>query len=174
LDGAGFAMAVAAPPANRTIGAFVAEPAVQPQSRSEASPIEQARPTAEPVEAQVADTGAESQNTDNPPVRLRDFRFFSASESMRERELETRLDRLEQELKAANTRHRFSDSFSVRLDAQLDRARLERDLDVIQSEIGRLRLEQAFSSTAGAGAVAVPAETQSSAPDSASSLNLLA
>ena len=155
-------------------GTFAAGSAVALQGRLGVETIEQAPPSAEPAEVIAADAGAESLETDNTPVRLRDFRFFTAIETMRERELETRLDRLERELRTTNSRLRSSDSFSVRLDAQLDRARLEGDLDIIQSEIGRLRMERAFSSSSGAGAVAVPVETQPSNPDSAASLNLLA
>lgn len=82
--------------------------------------------------------------------RLRDFRFFAAAESLRERDLETRLDRLERELESTDARLRFNDSLAVRIDAQLDRARLETDLDMIESQISRLRLERVFArSSAG-------------------------
>ena len=137
-----------------------------------------------PAPANVeAEPGGEA--TDAPAARLRDFRFLTPVESARERDLETRLTRLEQSLESTDNRIRFTDSFSMRIDARLDRARLERDLDMIKSEIGRLRLERVFDGAAGPTVIqrarsgeqtAQPAgEVPSgSQPSASSGLNLLA
>lgn len=97
----------------------------------------------------VVEANAEAnraQGLDGAPApRFPDFRFFVAAGSARERNLETRLDLLEQRLETTGNRLRFADSLSMRIDAQLDRARLERDLEMVSREIRRLRLEQVFA-----------------------------
>ncbi len=97
----------------------------------------------------VVEANAEAnraQGLDGAPApRFPDFRFFVTAGSAQERNLETRLDLLEQRLEVAGNRLRFSDSLSMRIDAQLDRARLERELETVSREIRRLRLEQVFA-----------------------------
>ena len=145
--------------------------------------VEPAQPR--PADAQPAQN--EQQESNRAPVaRLRDFRFLSAAESIHERDLEVRLDRLELELESASRRLQFSDSFAIRSDAQLDRARLRSDLEVVQSEIGRLRLQRVFggpvaqlgaTGSAPPIAQAAPAEAQPPtlpASEPTQSLNLLA
>jgi hypothetical protein len=113
---------------------------------------------------------------------LRDFRFFSAAESVRERDLEVRLNRLVAELESANRRLQTGDSFSLHADAQLDGARLRTDLEMVQSQIARLRLQRVFGgppALMGATDVIIPAEQAppvdvQPAPEGAQSLNLLA
>jgi hypothetical protein len=93
---------------------------------------------------------------------------------MRERELAVRLNRLESELESANRRLQTGDSFSLHADAQLDSARLRSDLEMVQSQMARLRLQQVFGGPAarmGSTDVAIPAQP---APEEAESLNLLA
>lgn len=97
----------------------------------------------------VVEANAEAnraQDLDGAPApRFPDFRFFVTAGSAQERNLETRLDLLEQRLEATGNRLRFADSLSIRIDAQLDRARLERELETVSREIRRLRLEQVFA-----------------------------
>jgi len=146
----------------------------------------------EPRVAEVAPPTVEPalddrQDTDlAPAARLKDFRFMTAAESMRERDLEVRLNRLELELESAGRRIQFSDSFSIRNDAQLDRARLRSDLEVVQRAIGRLRLQRVFGgavdqlgATGGAPPVQQPAPAEAQPPtlhasEPTQSLNLLA
>jgi hypothetical protein len=139
---------------------------------------------AEPSVPRTFDAQAERAEEEAAPARrLRDFRFLTAAESARERDLEVRLDRLERELETAANRLRSNDSLLVRIDAQLDRARLERDLENIQREIGRLRLGRVFGgasagTSAAEGAPApseiVPAEAQAPASERQPGLDLLA
>jgi hypothetical protein len=97
----------------------------------------------------VIEANAEANRPDGldggPAPRFPDFRFFVAAGSTQERALEVRLDLLEQRLEAVNNRLRFADSLTLRIDAQLDRARLERDLEMVSSEIQRMRLERVFA-----------------------------
>ena len=165
-------------------GLAVGTATLQP-NRFSLNAAQEGRPTTEPVEPRAAEAEVERPAEENatPARRLRDFRFLTAAESVRERDLEVRLDRLERELETAASRLRSTDAFSVRIDAQLDRARLERDLEKVQSEIGRLRLNRVFGGAiAGVGATKsapapreiVPVEAQAAASDRAPSLNLLA
>lgn len=145
--------------------------------------VEPAQPR--PADAQPAQDGQQEPNR-APVARLRDFRFLTAAESIRERDLEVRLNHLELELESTSRRLQFSDSFAIRSDAQLDRARLRSDLEVVQSEIGRLRLQRVFGGpVAHLGATgsappipqAAPAEAQPPtlpASEPTQSLNLLA
>ena len=131
-----------------------------------------------PVDSEANDA---SQQNFAPAARLRNFRFFSAAESMRERDLEVRLNRLESELESAGRRLQSSDVFSIRNDAELDRARLRSDLEMVQSQITRLRLKQVFGGPAAQmGGTQVTAPIQQAAPAEAkpaseeAHLNLLA
>ncbi len=123
------------------------------------------------------------------PLRIRNFRFLAAAQSARERELESRHDQLERRLESVTSRLALADSLMVQIDARLKRARLERDLDMITSQMRRLRLESAFqtspaanqvtdtSGTEFSGAVRVspPISAQNPNPsDSATIFNLLA
>jgi hypothetical protein len=172
-------------PAGRTAAGFAVATAVPQQNRLNLNPAGEGAPTAELMAPQAAEAAVERPEEENaaPARRLRDFRFLTAAESARERDLEMRLDRLERELETAANRLRSGGSFLVRIDAQLDRARLERDLEQIQTEIGRLRLSRVFGGAiAGVGAPeSAPAtreiasiEAQAGAPDRAPGLNLLA
>ena len=173
-----------APGVRTGAGLAVATATLQP-NRFSLNAAEERGPTTEPVEPRAAEAEVERPEVENtaPARRLRDFRFLTAAESVRERDLEVRLDRLERELETTASRLRSSDTFSIRIDAQLDRARQERDLEKIQSEIGRLRLNRVFGGAiAGVGATKsapapreiVPVEAQAAASDRAPSLNLLA
>ena len=165
-------------------GLAVGTATLQP-NRFTLNAAEEGRPATAPVEPRAAEAEVERPAEENaaPARRLRDFRFLTAAESVRERDLEVRLDRLERELETTANRLRSSDAFSIRIDAQLDRARQEHDLEKIQSEIGRLRLNRVFGGAiAGIGATKsapapreiVPVEAQATASDRAPSLNLLA
>ena len=165
-------------------GLAVGTATLQP-NRFSLNATQEGRPATEPVVPRAAEAEVERPVEENatPARRLRDFRFLTAAESARERDLEVRLDRLEHELETAAGRLRSSDAFSVRIDAQLDRARLEHDLEKVQSEIGRLRLNRVFGGAiAGIGATdsapapreIVPVEAQAAASDRAPNLNLLA
>jgi hypothetical protein len=122
-----------------------------------------------------------------PAPRFPDFRFFVVAGSAQERTLETRLDLLEQRLETTNNRLQLSDSVAIRIDAELDRARLQRDLETVSSEIRRLRLQQVFAppskapvtvnealSAEQAAQVAAPPEPRNPAATNASGLDLLA
>ncbi len=175
------------PTANRTATA-ASEGMAPPRPGVADVAIPAENPAREPPEAnRAADTEPKAAAEANGALapRLRNFRFLTVAESLRERELETRLKRLERELEAANDRFQSNTSFIVRLDARLDRARLERDLGMIESRIGRMRLERAFSTPARASDAAVsarPAQPENpaiSGPESSASsripgLNLLA
>lgn len=134
---------------------------------------------ADRVPPSIVEANAEANRTEEAngaaAPRLRDFRFLTAAESMRERELETRHDQLEQRLEATSNRLELNDSVAVRIDARLQLARLERDLDLVSSEIRRLRLERAFAQPTGQAAQ--PAEAAASeSPENGRvpTLNLLA
>lgn len=133
--------------ANQFAGANPANPADDNPTAGETGAIRAATERAEAVR---------EANEAPPAARLRDFRFLTAAESPLERDLETRLKRLERELESAGNRLQ-SNTFSVRVDAQLDRARLERDLEMVASQIGRLRLERVFAQASTAEA-ALPAQ----------------
>ncbi len=182
----------------------IQRPASPPAPRPEparANPADQGPPAAEPAqptqpqvnsaqttETRPANAEAEAAPEPNsaPAVRLRNFRFFSAAESIRERDLEVRLNRLESELESVGRRLQSGDSFSMRTDAQLDSARLRSDLDMVQSQIARLRLQRVFggpSAQMGATDAAVPAQQAAPAEaqppalpasEEAQGLNLLA
>lgn len=97
----------------------------------------------------VAEVNAEANRTGEtdgaPAARLRDFRFLTVAESARERNLENQRVRLERRLETTNNRLQVTDFLAIRIDAQLERARLERDLDIVASEIRRMRLERTFA-----------------------------
>ena len=89
---------------------------------------------------------------------------------------------LENELESAGRRLQTGDSFSLHADAQLDRARLRSDLDLVQGQIARLRLQRVFGGPAAqmGGAEAAVSFPQAepvgaqSASEKAETLNLLA
>jgi len=122
-----------------------------PQAPLMANLIDQGNPAAENnappsvIEANAEANRAQQGLDGAPAPRIHDFRFFVAAESVQERQLETRIDLLEQRLETANNRLQYSDSLPLRIDAQLDRARLEQDLDMVSSKIRRMRLERAFA-----------------------------
>jgi len=137
-------------PGGGAVQAPVAEPVRVAQNAPVANAPGQAPPAVETRGAPEPTAETDSNEVPGGMPRLRDFRFFAAAESLRERNLETRLDRLARQLEATDARLRFNDSMAVRIDAQLDRARLETDLDMIESQISRLRLERVFArSSAG-------------------------
>ena len=151
----------------------VAAPAGNPGTAS----LDEGAPAEEPRAALAANMEAMQAEepeglNDAPPPRLRGLRFLSAAESLRENELENRLKRLEQELDAANNRLQSNDSMTVRIDARLDRARLETDLDMVARQIGRLRMERVFSRVSTASVA--PVEQEPSTSPNVPGLNLLA
>jgi hypothetical protein len=108
-----------------------------------------------------------------------DFRYLVAAQSAQERDLETRYDQLKNRLESASRRLEFADSAMTRIDARLERVRLQYDLDMVASQIRRLRLERAFQEAfggAGRPETAQPGAdpAQSRASDSSAILNLLA
>ena len=124
-----------------------------------------------------------------PTPRIRNFRFLQAAQSARERKLETQYTQLERRLENTNNRMQLSESAMVQIDARLERASLEQDLEMIASEIKRLRLINAFARPVAApeqvertqvtAQVAQPAGEASSRSEPAASdrtqiLNLLA
>lgn len=128
------------------------------------------------------DTGVEIEGA--PAPRLRNLRFMTAAQSSRERELEFRHDRLEQQLEATTNRLQSSESTPMRIDAELERARLRQDLEMVASEISRLRLARVFSGSAATNAMEpaqapeqsaqIPATATETQPSGESALNLLA
>ena len=151
----------------------VAAPAGNPGTAS----LDEGAPAEEPRAAIAANMEAmpaeEPEGFNDAPLpRLRGLRFLSAAESLRENEFENRLKRLERELDTVNNRLQSNDSIMVRIDARLDRARLETDLDMVARQIGRLRMARVFS-RAAAPSVA-PVEQESSASPNVPGLNLLA
>jgi hypothetical protein len=162
-----------------------------PQAPPAANILDEGGPVPENAPPSVVEANAEAnraEQIDGVPVpRFPDFRFFIADGSARERQLETRLDLLEQRLEATDNRLRFSDSASMRIDAELDRARLERDLETVSSEIRRMRLERVFARPPADAvnearppqqpvqpAGGIPPEAQSSEPTRLPGLNLIA
>lgn len=100
--------------------------------------------------------GADQGVASDPAVRaraelaptVRDFRFLTVAQSARELELETRRHQLESRLENVNRRLGSANSVMTRVDARLERARLDQDLEMLSSEIRRLRLKQAFEKPA--------------------------
>jgi hypothetical protein len=167
----------AAGPGGPALAAPAGNLGARPLNAPGAAPLDEGLPAEEPRAALAANMEAvraeEPEGLDDaPPPRLRGLRFLSAAESLRENELENRLKRLEGELEAANDRLQSNDSMTVRIDARLDRARLETDLDMVARQIGRLRMERVFSRAATASVA--PVEQEPSASPNVPSLNLLA
>ncbi len=159
------------------VAAPAGNPGARPLNAPGAAPLDEGLPAEEPRAALAANMEAMQAEepeglNDAPPPRLRGLRFLSAAESLRENELENRLKRLEQELDAANNRLQSNDSITVRIDARLDRARLETDLDMVARQIGRLRMERVFSRASTASVA--PVEQEPSASPNVPGLNLLA
>jgi hypothetical protein len=161
-------------------------PFMAPPTRGTAEPPTAAVPTVAEAEAQ-ANRVQESQGA--PVPRVQNFRFLMVAESVRERDLEVRYNQLERRLDTVNTRLQTANSLMAQIDARLERARLEQDLDMAASEIRRLRLERVFDRPSAPPAAAErtvpveqtaqPAREASPEPQSAPSerapvLNLLA
>ena len=118
-------------------------------TRAGEGPTASARPTSIIAEAN-AGAGRAPEPESMPAPRIRNFRFLQAAQSMRERKLEAQFAQLERRLENANNRMQFSESAMVQVDARLERARLEQDLEMIATEINRLRLIRAFARPAAA------------------------
>ena len=191
LDAPETGLAGGAVGANRVVPTLPEQENAGPQPPPAANRADGGNLLLEPQPPAQANAEAEpgGEANDAPAPRLRDFRFLAPAESARERGLETQLTRLERSLESTDNRIRFTDSFSMRIDARLDRARLERDLDMIESEISRLRLERAFDGSAAGSkmiervrsgeqtaqpAGEVPSTSQPSASSVVPGLNLLA
>jgi hypothetical protein len=129
-------------------GEAPAKPEFTPENRLASNVIEPGRFEIKSAEVRTDPALHETERPRNIARNIRGFRFLQAPESLRERELEARLGSLENQLETTARRIKFNDSESVRIDAQLDRARLESDLDLVYSAIGRLRLERAFNPSA--------------------------
>jgi hypothetical protein len=107
------------------------------------------------------------------PQTITRFRYLMAAETARGRELDARQKQLERQLAAVSERLILADSLISQIDIQLERARLQHDLELIGSEIRQMRLENSFDVPSGAK---VPAY-QENGPESASAearINLLA
>jgi len=188
LDAPEAGLAGGAVGANRVVPTLPEQENAGPRPPPAANRADEGNLLLEPPAQANAEAGPGGEATDAPAARLRDLRFLTPVESVRERDLETQLTRLEQSLESTDNRIRFTDSFSMRIDARLDRARLESDLDMIESEISRLRLERVFDGAAGPTVIQrarsgeqtaqaageVPSGSQPSASSEAPGLNLLA
>jgi hypothetical protein len=113
-------------------------------ARAGESPAASAGPTSIIAEAN-AEAGRARETESAPAPRIRNFRFLQAAQSTRERKLEAQFATLERRLENTNNRMQFSESVMVQVNARLERARLEQDLEMIASEIKRLRLIRAFA-----------------------------
>lgn len=118
-------------------------------------------PAPEPPET---DTAGVLDNVAAP--RVRDFRFLAAAQTSREQNLGVERARLEQRLETTYDRLQSTGSAIDRIDARLDRARLEQDLEMIAREIRRMRLARVFARPSVAPEP-VPVETQVAEPASA-------
>ncbi len=148
--------------------------------------VNQAVPAVTDDAGEDARTGISQDSDANPTPRIQSFRFLMAAETARDLELQARQDKLEQKLETLNDRARLAGTLIAQIDAKLERARLEQELDTVGSDIRRLRLEHVFdkqpSSTENAeAALATPQaagaafeESQASESDQTPVLNLLA
>ncbi|GAB4352294.1 MAG: hypothetical protein Kow0099_36520 [Candidatus Abyssubacteria bacterium] len=115
-----------------------------------------------------------------PSLGVEGFRYLIAAQSVRERELETRYDQLKTRLENVSRRLQFAGSDMTRVDARLERVRLEHELDMVASQIRRLRLGRAFEGASAndvTRAESAPTDTHapsSRASDSSTILDLLA
>jgi hypothetical protein len=149
---------------------------IAPQPLLLTDPPDEANPAPTPAEVNAAGIldGVSA-------LRVRDFRFLAAAQTAREQNLDTQRTRLEQRLETTYDRLQANGSAMDRIDARLDRARLEQDLETVARAIRRLRLERVFARPSVAPEP-VPVETQvSAAPESQAmaasgtpTLNLLA
>ncbi|RJP64306.1 MAG: hypothetical protein C4532_19620 [Candidatus Abyssobacteria bacterium SURF_17] len=141
----------------------------------------------QPLEAAIEADGKVDglqQALNQPAARVRAFRFLMAAESVRGRELEARYDQLEHRLSTVNARLQRAESIMVQIDARLERARLQHDLEMVAGDIRRFRLEHAFEASASVPETVEPeppepsqsgpATSQPSAPTRQPVLNLFA
>jgi hypothetical protein len=84
------------------------------------------------------------------PQTITRFRYLMAAESARGRDLDARQKQLEHKLEAVNERLKLADSLISQIDIELERARLQHDLELIGSEIRQMRLENLFDVPVGA------------------------
>ncbi len=131
----------AAPPPTPDAANTTDGPSMAALTRGAAETPTAAAPTVAEAEAQ---TNAAQQNQGAPVPRVRNFRFLTVAESVHEHDLEVRYGRLERRLETVNNRLQLANSLMAQIDARLERARLEQDLDSVTSEIRRLRLERVF------------------------------
>lgn len=128
---------------------------------------EQADAPIQPLEAVIeADRGVDGlqQTANRPAARVRAFRFLMAAESGRGRELDARYNQLERRLSTVSARLQRAESIMVQIDAQLERARLQQDLEMVADEIRRIRLEQVFERVSTPVAEAAEPEPSQSSP----------
>ena len=78
------------------------------------------------------------------PQQFKQFDYLRPESSVRGRELSTRQRQLEQRLDVLNNRLKLADSLMTQIDIRLEKARLEQDLELLSDKIQRLHLKEIY------------------------------